>query len=91
MDNSRSNHSYPSKLSKLSVLSGVKMCILHNCFHIENLLVQLNCYGLAEAGNLLDNVVIGILKPLVKGDGATVVGVHRLEVLLALLEPLLQK
>merc|ERR1712079_985589 len=33
-------------------------------------------------------MLVGVLEPLVEGDGAAVVGVHRLEVLLALLEPL---
>ena len=50
-----------------------------------------SCCCLAEAGDLPDDVVVGVGEPLVEGDGAALVGVHLLEVLLALLEPLLQK
>ena len=49
-----------------------------------------DCCCLAEAGDLPDDVVVGVGEPLVEGDGAALVGVHLLEVLLALLEPLLQ-
>ena len=45
---------------------------------------------LAESGDLLDDVIVGVGEPLVEGDGAAIVGVHRLEVLLSLLEPLLR-
>ena len=60
--------------------------MLRNCFY-----ANIFSSNLAEAGDLLDDVLVGVLEPLVEGDGAAVVGVHRLEVLLALLEPLLQK
>ena len=45
---------------------------------------------LSEASDLADNVLVGVVQPLVEGDGAVGVGVHGGEVLLTLVQTLLE-
>ena len=74
-------------METVALKSGASNLCVHNCRSRPN---ELRWRCLAEAGDLLDDVVVGVLEPFVEGDGAALVGVHRLEVLLALREPLLQ-